>query len=318
MTEAPLNLVADVGGTNTRVALARGATLMEGTIRRFRNADNASMTAVLRSYLAEAGVPPCDGACVAVAGPVKDGTATLTNLDWTIDDASLAGATGAPRTAIINDLQAQGFALGHIADEKLRRILPGQPAAPDATRLVIGVGTGFNAAPVHETPWGRHIAASECGHESLPVRTDTDLALARYVERDHGFPGIEDALSGRGLERVYAFTAETAGKASGLEAAAIMAGAQAGDALARTALAHVVRLLGTVAGDLALVHLPFGGIFLCGGVARALTPWLDPMGFAAAFADKGRFSDYLRQFPVHVIEDDYAALTGCARRLSVG
>ena len=41
MTHAPdtLTLVADIGGTNTRVALAQGARLRTETIRRYANAD---------------------------------------------------------------------------------------------------------------------------------------------------------------------------------------------------------------------------------------------------------------------------------------
>jgi glucokinase len=74
-----------------------------------------------------------------------------------------------------------------------------------------------------------------------------------------------------------------------------------------------VRILGAELGNLALIHLPFGGLFLIGGVARAFQPYLGRFGFEAAFKDKGRFSDFMENFRVQVIEDDYAALTGCAR-----
>ena len=73
--------------------------------------------------------------------------------------------------------------------------------------------------------------------------------------------------------------------------------------------------MGTVMGDLALIHLPFGGIYLIGGMARAITPWLGPLGFAEAFRGKGRFTDFMGQFGVAVVQDDYAALTGCASHL---
>ena len=77
-----------------------------------------------------------------------------------------------------------------------------------------------------------------------------------------------------------------------------------------------VRVLGTVAGNLALMYLPFGGIHLAGGVARRFGPWLGRMGFEEAFCAKGRFSDFMLQFPVAVINDDYSALTGCAAHLT--
>ncbi len=313
-----LSLVADIGGTNTRVALARGAVVDRATIRRFSNADFPGLGPVLTRYLAEAGGPACAGACVAVAGPVDDGVARLTNLDWTIDRASVAAATGADRVAVLNDLQAQGQALGHIAPDCLRPLITAEGATrTDGPQLVIGVGTGFNAAAVHETPAGRIVTASECGHASLPVRTEADLRLMRAVETVHGFAGVEDVLSGRGLERLYAWTAAEAGRDDDRPgASAIMAAIASGDDPVAAATGRTfVRLLGTVTGDLALTHLPFGGIHLIGGVARAFTDHFDRLGFVAAFRDKGRFSPFMREFSVSIIEDDYAALEGCARHL---
>ncbi|MDP4031928.1 MAG: glucokinase [Pseudorhodobacter sp.] len=317
MAKTRLNLVADIGGTNTRVALASGKALQAGSIRRFRNAEFPGLETILRRYLDEAGVADCIGACVAAAGPVRDGVAHMTNLEWTIDGDALARATRAQTVAILNDLQAQGHALGHIAAENLVPVLEGPAAAPDAARLVIGVGTGFNAAPVHETPWGRVVAASECGHVNMPIRSESDLRLAHFVETAHGFPGVEDVLSGRGLERLHAFVTSEAGTPAEASAAEIMAGiAPAGPA--RAAVALFVRLLGAEAGNLALIHLPFGGVYLCGGVARAIAPHLAEMGFAAAFHDKGRFAGFMQNFSVSVIADDYAALTGCAVYLAQG
>ncbi len=315
----PLSLVADIGGTNTRVALARGGRVDRATIRRFANADHPGLGPILSAYLDEAGGPDCAGACVAVAGPVDDGVAEMTNLDWTIDRDLVARATKAARVAVLNDLQAQGHALGGLAPESLRPVIEAPAARDGAARLVVGVGTGFNAAPVHEAPGGRIVTASECGHVSLPVRSEADLRLMRFVEEAHGFAGVEDVLSGRGLERLYAFHAREAGRGDRAEASAIMASIAAGrDPVAAATGQSFVRLLGTVAGDLALTHLPFGGIYLIGGVARAFAPHYDRFGFADAFRDKGRFSAFMRAFPVAIVEDDYAALEGCAQYLGAG
>lgn len=306
------SLVADIGGTNTRVALADGPVLRPETIRRFRNAEHAGLEPVLTSYLADAETD-CGGVCIAAAGPVRDGVARLTNLDWVMDGALLTGATGSARVAILNDLQAQGHGLDHLAPEALREVIPGSAAAPGAARLVVGVGTGFNAAGVFEAPGGRIVTASECGHASLPVRSATDLALAEAVGARHGFAGVEEVLSGRGLEALYRFTSGGEEKT----AAAIMTALEDGsDPAALETARHFTRFLGTVTGDLALINLPFGGLYLCGGVARAFAPHLAQLGYAGAFTDKGRFSDLVARFPVRVIEDDYAALTGCAAYLS--
>lgn len=316
MSSAPLCLVADIGGTNTRVALTDGTALRHDTIRRFRNDEFPGLESVLTRYVAEAGITGIRGACVAAAGPVKDQVATLTNRDWTIDHGTLTRPTGAAKVAILNDLQAPGYALGHIAPDKLRPLVPG-PQEPGAAMLVINVGTGFNAAPVHDTEWGRIVTASECGHVNMPIRTEADLRLAHYVETAHGFPGVEDVMSGRGLERLWGFVTTEAGQPSERSAAEIMTAIDDGKDPHALATARLfTRLLGAESGNLALIHLPFGGIYLVGGVARAFTRHLGPMGFAEAFRDKGRFAGFMQNFAVTILEDDYAPLTGCAAYLA--
>jgi glucokinase len=305
-----MSLVADIGGTNSRVGLAGDGALLAGSIRRYRNAEYADFDAVLRAYLAEAGGPALSGIAVAVAGPVRDGGARLTNLDWGLSEAGLAHTAGAPHAALLNDLQAQGHALGRIDPGCLRPLIVGAPQPAAATRLVIGLGTGFNAAAVHDTPGGRLVTASECGHAGLPVRDADDLALSRHLEREHGFAAIEEVLSGRGLEKLDAWRGGPG--AAKRDAAAIMEAMAQGEPRAQGTARALARLLGAVAGDLALIHLPFGGIWLAGGVARAMAPHLADLGFANAFRDKGRFAGFMEQFSVAVIEDDYAALTGCA------
>ncbi|WP_415183599.1 glucokinase [Phaeovulum sp.] len=307
------SLVADIGGTNTRVGLSAGGRLLPETIRRYANAHYGALDAVLGAFMAPLDGVDCASICVAVAGPVRDGVATLTNLDWTIDPEGLAAATGAKKIAVLNDLQAHGHALGHLHPGALRPILTGHDASGNgAGQLVIGVGTGFNAAPVHNHPRGQIVVASECGHASLPIRTETDLKLLQFIDGNTGFPAIEDVLSGRGLEQVYAWVTSIAGAEEKRPAAAIMAAMAARDPLALSAGQVFGRLLGVVVGDLALIHLPLGGIYLCGGVARAISPFLGEFGFARAFYDKGRFCDFMQRYSIFVIEDDFAALTGCA------
>ena len=310
------SLVADFGGTNTRVALARGAAVEAGSMRRYTNAEFAGAASVLERYLTDEGEPDCVGAAICVAGPVRDEVGALTNLDWRIDKPGLARAAKAEHVAILNDLQAQGQALGAVDPACVRTVVDGPAAHAHAAKLVIGIGTGFNAAPVWEAEQGRLVPPSECGHVSLPIRTAEELRLCEYVTSAHGFPAVEDVLSGRGLERVYAWLGHEAGDTRERRAAQIMADVASGDdRRAEDAVRRFVRMMGTVAGDLALIHLPFGGVHLVGGVARAMEPYLARFGFAEAFRDKGRFAGFMGNFAVHIVEDDYAALTGLAAHL---
>lgn len=312
----PLLLVADIGGTNTRVALARGREVLVGTVRRYANSEHPSLEPVLRHYLAAEGSDPV-AACVAVAGPVTNGHATLTNLDWSIDGDLLTRAAGVKATAILNDLQAQGHALGHIDPTHARILVPFPEASRHAAKLVVNVGTGFNIAAVYETEAGRLVPPAEAGHVTLPVRDEADLRLARFVEARHGFASVEEVLSGRGIVQVHDWLGQEEGDPGRATSAEIMAMlAQGGEGRATKAARIFVRTLGAVAGDLALTTLPFGGVWLVGGLARAFAPHLGQFGFVEAFRDKGRFSDFMESFGVGVVEDDNAALTGCASHMT--
>lgn len=306
-----VTLVADIGGTNTRVAYARGGEVDTSTIRRFRNSRHRDLGDVLSRFLeAEPGPRPA-AACVAVAGPVRDGRASMTNLPWTLDEATLAAATGARDAVLVNDLEAQGHGLDVLAAGSVRHLFGPAPGTRPGDRLVIGIGTGFNTATVVAGPDGPIVKAAEAGHARLPVLDARGLSLASFVARAHGFPAIEDVLSGRGLENVAAWLGADAPTAAG-----IVAALDKGDAVAAEALRVFARILGSVAGDLALCHLPFGGVYLVGGVARALGPHLVEAGMPRAFTDKGRFSDFMAAFGCHLVDDDYAALHGCAAILA--
>jgi glucokinase len=318
-----LAILADIGGTNTRVALADGATVRLDSIRRFPNAEyqarGQDIAHVLKDYLTQTGAS-VSGVCVAAAGPVQDGVATMTNLDWVMDAAKLTGATGATRVAILNDLQAQGQALGHIPAANLRRVIDG-PVKAGAPMLVVGLGTGVNAAPVHPGHAGRVVPPSECGHVNMPVRTDEDFRLLRFIEArlradgDAPHAGVEEVLAGRGLANLHAFAATEAGRPANLTSAEVLAALGTGDPVAAHAARLYVHILGQMLADLALIHLPYGGIYLIGGMSRAMTPSFAKLGLAAQFREPRRVDLLEQDFSVTVVEDDYAALTGCAAYL---
>ncbi len=318
-----LALLADIGGTNTRVALADGAIVRRDSAVSFRNADHPGLEPILRQYLAGQGLSAVDGVCVAAAGPVQDGVAEMTNLAWTIDAAQLTRATRAGRTAILNDLQAQGQALGHIRADHLRPVVPG-PVRAGSSMLVVGLGTGVNAAPVHDTPWGRVVPPSECGHVNMAVRCDEDLRLVRFIEAlltsrgEVAHCAVEEVLAGRGLANLYGFAAAEAGGRAELSSAQVLAALAAGDAVAVHAAQLYVRILAQTLADLALIHLPYSGIFLIGGMARALTSHFDRFGLTARFREMRRIDLLTQAFSITVVEDDYAALTGCAAYLENG
>ena len=300
-------LVADIGGTNTRVGLADADGLHTETTRRFKNRDNTSFLSVLEIYLDELKPGKLRGVCAGAAGPVKDGVAELTNLSWQIDRTSMKQLTGAEVSDVINDLPAQGLALNDLSDACSCTLKAGDVGA--GPRLVVGLGTGFNIVPVHQVGDTLIAPSAEAGHATLPYRTE-QAALCDWLRKERGYPSVEVALAGQGIENIFEFHAGTK-----KHAADIVAAYGDGDALALATMRDYVALLGTVVGDYALVHMPFGGIYLTGGVSRSVAPILKDLGFADYVADKGRFSELAGSFRINLIDDDFAALKGCARHL---
>lgn len=299
-------LLADVGGSNTRVGLGHAKGLIAGSTRVYANAGFSGLTALLSSYLA--GVQsPVSALCAGVAGPVKAGGAQLTNHAWFIDRHDLAQTTGAARVELINDLQAQAYALDYLGAGQVVPLFAGAPVA-GAARMVLGLGTGSNIAVAHHAEGKLVVPPSESGHICLPYCEGQLGALVAHLGRATPHRPMESALSGPGLQRIWHWL--------GGEEANPQDILSRDEDHAHTARRLFTSLLGKVAGDLALGHLPLGGIYLIGGMARAIAPFLQQSDFHAEFTAKGPYSQIMRDIPISLIVDDLAGLHGCARCLA--
>lgn len=291
-------LLADIGGTSSRLALSDGPRLRSESLRILANDSQPDPATMIAGYLAETGARP-GAVCLAAAGPVTGDTVRLTNRAWSLSRAEIEAVTGCAAITLMNDLQAMGHALAapQIAGSPLR-----QP------RLVLAIGTGINAAVAHPLPDGSaFVPAAEHGYLTLPFTHPDDASLLAALVADFGSPAMEAGLSGAGLARVHRLlTGETRPPQD------IAAGAHGTEA----SLSFVLRLLGAVLGSLALVHMPHGGIWLAGSVGRALFAHLDRAEFREAYGRRGAYSDLIAGFPLHVIEDDSAPLHGAALCLS--
>lgn len=303
------SLVADVGGTNTRVALAENGQAKRETILRYRNAQFGALEEILSQYMQDTSAAAPDVVCVDLAGPVRHGEGQMTNLKWTVTQSALRACTGAQEALIINDLTAHGFAL---KTAQVTRVHGPEGSQLDTseTALVVNVGTGFNAVPVHPTAHGPIVGPSECGHVGVPCWDETSAALAAKLRAKNGFASLEDVVSGRAMLDLF----ETIhGQAYGHETNDFLTRAQdAPDGAEGVVVRTMIQTLARATGDLALVHLPFGGIVFVGGLAQALLPFFKMYDFGGGLIDKGRFSDLVSKFQVFTMPDDYAALDGSA------
>lgn len=301
-------LVCDLGGTNCRFALWQTQTRTLSHMDSFRNDDFTGFGEVVVRYMAKHALPGLDSAAIALAAPCESDNIALTNRDWVLSRAEIAAVSGAQNVHFLNDLEALALAVHATPGPVVTPVAPSVGQAHNATRLVVSTGTGFNSAAVTRTG---SIVACETGHTTFAPLTDFDRQFQVWATGKFGRCSNERLLSGKGLESIEALLS---GKAPRSSHDIISAGMQRTDPIARQACVELARILGTVTGDLALTFMAEGGVYLAGGIARAISPLLteETGPFRTAFAQKGRMGDQMKRFPILLIEDDSAALLGCA------
>ena len=99
-----LCLAADIGGTNTRIALFDSEVLLEDTCMTYSNNKYDSFEAILTDYLDRVSISSVTHAGIAAAGPIDGTSAKMTNLSWSFSEGSIASITGAEHVGIILSL----------------------------------------------------------------------------------------------------------------------------------------------------------------------------------------------------------------------
>jgi glucokinase len=308
-------VVADIGGTNARFAVADLETLELSEIRHFFCSEHPTLACATSAYLQGLKKPPCHAA-FAVAAPVVGEEISLTNSPWSFTRAELCRATGLEGALVLNDFQALALSLPHLSSRELHQIGGGEPA-PCATKLVLGPGTGIGVAGLvwAGTEWVA--VPSEGGHMSLAAHNAREFNLAERLRSGRLHLSVERALSGPGLADLYRAVAASHSEAHEPLAPneVLTRGIAGGDEIAMEALGLFVAWLGGFVGDAALLFGARGGVYLGGGIAPKMIDALSTGAFLRAFQDKGRMRNYLAPIPVYVILAEHATLKGAAAGL---
>ena len=197
-----LCLAADIGGTNTRIALFDSEVLLEDTCVTYSNNKYDSFESILAEYLDRVSISSVTHAELPPQGPSKE-DAKMTNLSWSFSEGSIASITGAAHVGIINDLQAQGYGLKSLDSSQVESIRIGEHNSnPNETKLVCGMGTGFNAAPVFKVGQKTFVPPSEAGHSQISLADKNYRSIFSNIASENSFVSVEDILSGRGIENV--------------------------------------------------------------------------------------------------------------------
>jgi len=268
-------LAADVGGTNTRVAIFDDEEAVH--VFHFKTQEIMHLHTVLNDVMRR--VHDHEGICVseasiAAAGRVNDGRVILTNTDLVIDEQEILQNTMLATVHLINDVQAAAYAIN-----LLNPVL--------APQILLAPGTGLGRATLY--PCSGELAAhpSEGGHVLAPP---LDLELLDFFGRQTTW---EDLLSGRGLAKIHAYHT---GKN--------VAPHQVTDGKSWRTYTY---WLAKYCQHVALESLPTT-IHLWGNIVNAR-----PQSFGTRFRtmfEAGPHKDYLKTVDIEIITDELLALRG--------
>jgi len=314
-------LLADLGGTNVRFALAGDgldAPLAMASIRRYRVKDFPSLADAARQYFADTG-EHADRAVIAAAGRIAGGeTVQVTNNPWTISAQALRSTMGMTRVHLVNDFAAQSMAVPLLAAGALAPVGPLPPPAlhlPRAqTFVVMGPGTGLGVAGLLWRDGAWIVLETEGGHAGFAAHTTEDVEILHRLNARFGRVSNERMICGNGLVNLYLALADIAGEpAEEYTPEDITSRAEAGsDALCVRTLETLAGIFGSVAGDLVLSLGGWDGVYLTGGVLPFLLPWLHRGGFRERFEAKGRFRETMERVPTLAITHPEPGLLGAA------
>ena len=309
-------LVADIGGTNARFALA-DQTRQLHSLQVLPCEEYASMDRAIRHFLSQAGDPQIQDAVIAIATPILGDQIKMTNHHWAFSIEATRKLLGFRTLLVVNDFAALAMSLPFLGKEGISR-LDQNGIIREGVKAVIGPGTGLGIAGLIPQPYGWQPLPTEGGHVDFAPNDELEIEILRLLWREYPHVSPERLVSGPGIALLYQALATIAGLtvAAATPAEVVEMAVSGSCATAVKTLKVFSGMLGSVAGNTALLMNSVGGIYLGGGVIGKLGVSFDPLAFRARFTAKGRFEQYLDAIPNYLIVSEYPAFIGAAELLS--
>ena len=312
---APLNLLADIGGTNARFALADEAHALKN-IKVLASGNYPSLADAVQDYLSQCSGALVRNAVVAIATPVLGDRVRMTNHHWSFSIEATRILLGLQTLLVINDFSALAMSLPYLQEGQLVRLdRDGQPR--HGVKTVIGPGTGLGMAGLVPVAGDWQALATEGGHVDFAPSDALEVEMLKILWQDFARVSAERLVSGPGISLIYRVLCQIYNiQPKATDPARIVELATDGSCpIARQTMVTFSGFLGAVAGNLALTFGATGGVYLGGGVLGKLGDNFDISKFRERFVDKGRFRPYLEAIPNYRITAEYPALIGAARHL---
>ena len=312
-------LLADIGGTNSRFALACVNGECRLTTNTYQVREHPTLVGALKKFLEEyAGNYTIEGAAFAVAGAVLGDTVKLTNSDWICDKAELIATLGIKRVFILNDFEAVALAINDLKPDEINVLQAGESSS-NHPRIVMGPGTGLGVAALAPLGSGEMKAyTTEAGHCRYAPANDRENKIVRLLLRSTNMVTFEHLISGPGLVNLYRANCLLAGKPfKNCRPATVVDLAREGDPLCRQVLDDFSAIFGSIASQIALTWYALGGVYLTGGVLQKMGGDFNIERFLERFGTNPRMADLLARMPIYKVMTEVPAFVGLESFLKI-
>ena len=310
--------VADIGATNVRFGLVTDIDTTTDDyviceLQSFKASTFDSVESCLDAYLATLGSTRPVNASIAIAAPIIGDQIQMTNRNWQFSVSELRQRLGLERLEVLNDFGALAYSTLYAKARDLTVIQPGVPV-PETPRAILGPGTGLGIAALVPTQKGWRPVPGEGGHLAFAPSKGKAARILEIVRQDVEYVSVETLLSGPGLARLHRALALVEGRMpEAMSPEKITNHAMAGtDSACRETLDLFCHLLGSIAGDLALIYGARGGVYLGGGILPSVENILLESTFTDSFQSKGLMREYLASIPIYLMKGDNPTLLGAA------
>lgn len=303
-------LLGDIGGTNCRLVLIKDKKRKFIALKVYKSSLFKNLYEVIENYLKEISnliEEKIKIAVLAVAGPVFNKEAYLTNLNWKVSGEELKKKFNFKKVLLFNDLEALVGCIDFLKKEELILLKSG-PTFKKFPKSFLALGTGLGEATlIKKRPL--IILPTEAGHTFFPPLKEEEWDFLKFLEEKGEELSWEKVISGKALSLWYEFFYKE--KKSPEEVTFL---AKNGDSSSLKVVFKVLELIGRKISQTALSSLPWGGIYLAGGVILGIKNFLiNKEGFSffqKGFLENFKMNYLLERFPVYIITHPFPGLLG--------
>ena len=315
-------IVADVGGTNARLAFQKNINSEISLIENFLCSDFKSLEDIIKTYKQKHDIFN-EHISIGVAGPCEDDDVILSNNHIKFNKVELLKNLKLKSLLVINDFVAQSFVFKDLLLEEdvkkykillkklsLKKIKNGT-SKKNSPLLVTGPGTGLGVCNLKKIDKYVIPIPGEGGNTYFSPSNSEQIEILKYLLKSQKYVSFEDLVSGRGIENLFNFYQhKNRSQISKIQASEISDLADKNDRDAISAINQMYKILVMSVINNIFLNGSLGGVVICGGISIKLQKFLNKDIFLDEFLKIDKYFDYLNNIPIYLCKNESNGLIG--------